>query len=720
MSAVQDLFQQAQLAEAAYADFARFGTNVRGALQDASRNMTFSDAQATAFINTWQVIDHIPDTASDFSATIFRNIQTGAYSLAIRGSTSLTDFAADAALIVLDGTAVRQVVDLYNFWQRSTTRAGLTYVAAQVVPYFSPLTPSNAIRVGGSAYGIVFTNSSELADVTLRTATGVIPAGLGTINIVGHSLGGHLTMAFTRLFPALTTDALGINGLGFKLGNSTVDSLFSILGGVGANAFTYSKIQNIYGIAGPEFAAMNNFVLQQPGDFKGIYIESASPLLPIVGGHGAAQMTDSAALYSVYAKFAPNLTLEQITTLLKSASPIADRTLESALDALRIVLQGKTLAETNPTKYEGTDARDSLYRNIKALQDSAAYSALSGSAALRLSAQENADSLAQKAKNDFGWFLAVQELLPIAIEGGGSALIGANPDLYGRWSADRVKRIDGSSDLEFTNTYIADRAKMLAWWMVGNADDRGYGPTTGGENWQFLDVASGKAAYALSTASAIDQANTMAGDPKRLASMFDAEMKRDLGHRVGFGGDIGDQITGGSLDDRLYGMAGDDMLQGRGGNDLIEGGKDDDVLIGGKGDDSLNGGQGYDSYVWNTGDGNDVAIDSDRRGRIVINGSGLKLLVKQTPATWTTPDGKVTLTQGDTWKLTINGGGSLDLGASFTDGDYGIWRTESAAGGTLLRGDLKPIDFDITTPEENIHVDSFGNVEVTTTEVPGR
>jgi hypothetical protein len=49
--------------------------------------MSFSDAQADAFVKTWQVVDHIPDTASGFSATIFKNRQTGAYSLAIRGST---------------------------------------------------------------------------------------------------------------------------------------------------------------------------------------------------------------------------------------------------------------------------------------------------------------------------------------------------------------------------------------------------------------------------------------------------------------------------------------------------------------------------------------------------------------------------------------------------------------------------------------------------------
>lgn len=262
MSTIQDLFQQAQLAEAAYANLWNIGTNsvitdrelVRAALRDRDNNMSFSEAQADAFVNQWKVIDHIPDTAAGFSATIFERLDankngTGEFSLAIRGSTAanyLADFYADTALIAIDGIAVRQVVDLYNFWQRATTSAG-AYRAAQVVPYYSPATPANAIQVGSSPYGIIFGNSFALADASLRTATGTVSSALSPITVAGHSLGGHLTMAFTRLFPGRATDATGINGLGFKLGNTTVDSLFSILGGAGA--FTPSKIENIYGIA---------------------------------------------------------------------------------------------------------------------------------------------------------------------------------------------------------------------------------------------------------------------------------------------------------------------------------------------------------------------------------------------------------------------------------------------------------------------------------------
>ena len=104
MSTIQDLFQQAQLAEAAYANLWNIGTNsvitdrelVRAALRDRDNNMSFSEAQADAFVNQWKVVDHIPDTAAGFSATIFERLDankngTGEFSLAIQLKGSASD-----------------------------------------------------------------------------------------------------------------------------------------------------------------------------------------------------------------------------------------------------------------------------------------------------------------------------------------------------------------------------------------------------------------------------------------------------------------------------------------------------------------------------------------------------------------------------------------------------------------------------------------------------
>ena len=261
MSTIQSLFQQAQLAEAAYANFGAFANPV-----DALTNIDFSPAQATAFVTDWEVADHVPDTAMGFSATIFRNRQTGAYTLAIRGTkaTSITDIFNDANIILNDGVAVAQLVSLYNFWQRANTALGSQYTAATI----------SASPVDGS-YTVSWVSSGQLGDVSLRQGSGALTTTPATLNVTGHSLGGHLAMAFTRLFPGVSSTALVVNALGFKIGNVKADSVFSQLGG--APAFTATAIHNFYGIAGPEFAAMNNGVLQQPGGFLGLFIENGSP-----------------------------------------------------------------------------------------------------------------------------------------------------------------------------------------------------------------------------------------------------------------------------------------------------------------------------------------------------------------------------------------------------------------------------------------------------------
>ncbi|RLJ69168.1 hypothetical protein, partial [Sulfurisoma sediminicola] len=423
MSTIQDLFQQAQLAEAAYANL--WDADLKQPISDNEKliaalrgpeNKDFSDSQARAFVLDWQVIDHLPDTAAGFSATIFKNRHTGAYHLAIRGSTDFPDFSADAALIATDGIAVRQLVDLYNFWQRATTAEGQTYAVGRLVPYdsFGDL-PLGAIPIDNYPFGIVMGDSSA-QPAELRLATGKIPAGLGTVNVAGHSLGGHLAMAFTRLFPGIASNAAAVNGLGFKIGNSTVDSLFAALGG--AASFTSSRIQNVYGIGGREFAAMNNGMLQQPGGWNGIYIEDDSFLLPMFRSHSSSQMTDSLAIYNLLATLDANLNgagasgLYRITPLLEASANVADRTLENMVNALgNLFKAGTTITSAQ------TDQREALYARIKAIQDNQLFTQSAGLVSVRDLTQFSSTQIASIAQNNLAYRYALRELNPFAILG---------------------------------------------------------------------------------------------------------------------------------------------------------------------------------------------------------------------------------------------------------------------------------------------------------------
>ncbi|MBK9956585.1 MAG: hypothetical protein IPP18_16240 [Rhodocyclaceae bacterium] len=123
-----------------------------------------------------------------------------------------------------------------------------------------------------------------------------------------------------------------------------------------------------------------------------------------------------------------------------------------------------------------------------------------------------------------------------------------------------------------------------------------------------------------------------------------------------------DNLTGGSQADVLVGMGGNDRLAGNGGDDL------------------LLGGMGADLYRHKVGDGHDRIIDPDAASARILATSAdgntaynvtTFIRDKDNPNLWKNPDGQVTLAHGDTWQLQTGGGG-IDLGQTFADGDYGI------------------------------------------------
>ena len=374
--------------------------------------------------------------------------------------------------------------------------------------------------------------------------------------------------------------------------------------------------------------------------------------------------------------------------------------------------EGNTWAkDTARLKNENYTGRDDLYKALATITggSNSVFSQIAGKLQF-LPVSSNGST----ARTDFAQFLTLYYLAPFQLKAADTTAIAllkqANATLAQTWEADAALTTEerAAGKASFSDTWLADRAAMAAWKSIANTanvESLERDDVTGA--WDFSDVSTGKKVSVQT----------------RQVTYTDIER-----HKILFGSDISDSktagidvLTGNAQDDHLYGMSGIDLLQGKGGDDLIEGGKDNDVLIGGTGNDILNGGQGLDSYVWSstsglfgTADGDDVIIDTDKSGRILINGAGVKLLIKQTPTTWTTPDGKVTLTQGDTWKLAIAGGGSLDLGTRFSDSDYGIYRTElPTATVPTKKGDLKP---DSTQPQP----DADGNVIVTSEAAPGR
>ena len=264
-----------------------------------------------------------------------------------------------------------------------------------------------------------------------------------------------------------------------------------------------------------------------------------------------------------------------------------------------------------------------------------------------------------------------------------------------------------------SDSWITDRSAMLAWFMKAaternslNSDDLVYMTNEiSGYGWDFADRITGKSI---------------------LVSQL-GETPTTQNHKVAFGGEKDDSIQGDLQNDRLYGGGGADTIQGEDGNDYIEGGKGSDIITGGKGNDWIIGGSEKDTYIYTLGDGQDVIVDSGDNKVIIDNGSGYRQTIsnffKSGTETWTSTDGKLRLVHSSTWKIILQDGGSIDLGANWTDGDFGIHLNDEPAAlqtGLTITGDLTPIDFNANRAGVQMQFDALGNVICSSDPMPGR
>lgn len=277
------------LAEASYVNFAKLKHNytddsVKAALADSDYDGRFMTTQAKRLVEGWTVVEHQANTSSGYSSTLFRSKNDPSeYVFAIRGTEQLfADGGADIGDIVFDGIALDQVVDMYNEWQRLKTPAGATYRAAylETLPVETQAYQAARLGAGAEAYlaylrsrtdlvtddpiglvrkisfqdsGVLFAN-----DAARKTGSGALPTD-ASVSVTGHSLGGHLAAAFTRLFPELNASAVTFNGAGFPTGAvpgaggnaaSNISHVFKTLGG--ADTFPRDRIINLYGSVAPE------------------------------------------------------------------------------------------------------------------------------------------------------------------------------------------------------------------------------------------------------------------------------------------------------------------------------------------------------------------------------------------------------------------------------------------------------------------------------------
>ena len=593
MNTIQDMFQQAQLAAAAYTNLASVTTSTTPSqlaliLSNPDLDGKFTQAAAAEFVLHWRVVDQYTASGgllgqgSGFSGTVFESLDNpGQFVFAARGSEkSLTDWGpTNLGDVGADGIAIAQGIDMYNYYLRLATASG--FQAAQYEYQLgTPIQGPNGVQVG--------TTPAQIVQTGTVTATGELFGQ--PLSAVGHSLGGHLAMMLSRMASNIgevtTFNAPGFDSiLGAVTNPLTSDGFFNLLSAAtGTSATTWDPAImthiDVEGEAGVQ-GDWAHYVGVTPGVSQKLFTESMNQ--DTYRAHLIEPISDSLAIYNLFATLDPTLndgnqaSLDTITDILKASSNVAENSLESAITSLGKLFN---VANTTFNANEFDANRNDLYKaldNFKAMLDAPQFSIVPTIQSLTSldAATLNTNAQANTPEGE-AYRYAMQELNPF---------IAIGPDYTSFNSNGELDVFDSSTGLgQLTDQYLIDRAAMLNLLMQRNTVDG--------------SIVSSDIVY-----RDIDRNITLSSTTTLSTQTYLQNIK--------FGGAGEDPLIGGNLADRLYGMGGIDALQGKGGDDILFGGKDNDVLL---------GGAGNDTYLYHEGDGNDTIIDFDGDG---LGGDGL-------------------------------------------------------------------------------------------------
>jgi Ca2+-binding RTX toxin-like protein len=547
-----------------------------------------SDKQAREFAARYpEIVAHIPNTDSGFSATVFKDAN-GELTIAFRGTEGLgIDLSeADLGQIFPFGAAYNQIVDMYNWWQTISSPAGTLVNQYEVVTVVGD-PPEGGIRLSDAFYLVPEAEVSATGELASE-------ADMTSLDVTGHSLGGHLAIAFNALFGSNVDQVTTFNTPGFM--DSTANQIFfAALGGHVPNDTDVINIVGDEANTGDDPFTLISGLHTVPGSTTEIAIEnqldSSEPDSASAFNHSQMILTDSLAVYNLLGQLDPTLTEAEYDHIFQSSDHQIYQTLESIVDSLN-----KLFGISSTPLSTGNDEREALYSAIYEIKGNAFYQLLSGDASISAVPSNIASLAAENTQDGRGYRYALVALQPFVITG----------DLTGTIADDVVYDLnDGNGDRLYTDQYFTDRAYLLTKLLDRNSRNS---TVASGEAELFVDVESSTTFY---TADAFG-----------IGGLTQENLTQYI-----FDGSSGTAITGGNKDDHLYGLGGNDTLNGQAGNDYIEGGTGDDTITGGTGSDTLIGGAGKDTFIFNSGDGFDIVKGGDVGGdRILLNGDELGTL----------------------------------------------------------------------------------------------
>ncbi|MEO8384988.1 MAG: hypothetical protein ABI583_07095, partial [Betaproteobacteria bacterium] len=558
MSTINNTYINALLADAAYAERLFEGMTSGQLLNALSPTMT--PTLATFISDNFELVAHKESgdyVESGFDATVWKGRAGTTYAgqvyVSMQGTLGAQDFLQDINLETPGGAAGKQLADMVNWWNQITTSGD----AEQIKPIEIP----GPLKFFTSAPSVPGTN---------------LLAGVSSVQVNGHSLGGYLASAFARLFG----DRIGgvaiegvttFNSAGFAPGSELAFMELERAMGIGSTTFKNDKQANVFAQYGINVAT-NTFYSEQIGKRVPLFNEEGAG----IPNHSMYKLTDALALGMVMEKLDPTLTLEDFNSILGASANAPQKSLETTLDALRRVIYRADVAATKigdakdsaPSRRDFHDALDVL-RASNDLVDIAN----AGMARIRDLTPFDASTIATTAATGaeaLAYRYALRELNSFAVVGIDYSNFNQNKELE-LWN-------QATSTGALTSDWINDRAAYFQWKLKANATDvvgsiRGpYSPT----NTEYSDAAAGETLLVKGQVLGFDSSAPV--------------------QRVIFGGTANDTIEGGVNNDHLYASAGTD------------------TITGGKGDDYLEGGEGFDDYVFNNGDGKDTILDIDGRG----------------------------------------------------------------------------------------------------------
>ncbi len=454
MTSIQFVYVNALLADAAYRPLHSALTSEQ-LIDEIVERMT---PTLSAYIAAnFEVLASELSPSGGFDAVVWRikagtelagtnNENAGKVFVSMRGTQGLQDISDDITLAVR-GVPHHQIAAMVNWWLRATASTSNTSVSQIRVVETVGVPPVYSLLLDAPA-----------------TGTGELFGKVDSIEAVnGHSLGGYLATAFTRLFGAYThvEHITTFNSAGFAPGSEAVFAELQnfISPSYGLGRFPNVSEQTNHFAANGINVTTNSLYFNQAG----LRVELSQEEGTAFPNHCMYKLTDILALGTALEKLDPTFTIDKLNKLVDAGSNSTAASLEGVLDTLRLML--------NPSvsPLEPGDAGDSVVTRVKyhealtALQKSMEFSALSGELSLSLSGS----NLSSQAKTDFGAFLALQFLSPVVISTTDPAALAALKAVHGQmavdWQADANARLYGDTAYELSFSDVIRQQKTRGW-----------------------------------------------------------------------------------------------------------------------------------------------------------------------------------------------------------------------------------------------------------------